>query len=639
MPQKILAGRAADPQLRGDLVQAKVDQVILSRAPARAFAEALAAGLKKTPIEVAVAYDGTCVTDAASNDATAANASFSVPSEMLAHGIQIAKAGIGYPAPVHLERFGFPARLALTDDPRLASLGGVGMLVLVTSPGQLAQALAQGSVWLRPPRSVQILLSGRTRPFVCARDVALELLRRGIDEIVRKIEAQYKAPVVLEFAGTSARLLNVSERSVLAGMAPLLGAQAGIFLSDEKTESYLRDQRRSKAHRTLFADQGAPCDHAISIDLGTVDPLLLDETGQVRAVRDLAGKPVHQVVLGGDTGVTLRDMLAAAQLLKSKRLPSRVDFLVAPPSRQVLEVLASTGALTDLAATGARIIEPDRRTMTGEMYPTPPGKLSIRTCDPEPRGTPFIVASAETVAYTVATGAIGDPRSFKRPVRVTVPRVLPTDDVLVVKERKAADPAGAKKTPIAPPAPVVWKAAVNLDIVKGVPKTAPAATEIALVLPTLEDIRAFAGRASELPGVRAIVGTFIPSGIAHTLAGFGVAVFTIDDLAGFEGVKSLALPAPSTWGEGVAVVAGKAKLTLTWTAIGNERPWMLAGTSRPAPVVGKARLRTRRFVTSTDVVSSPLPADLVVTSRRSRGFRRLRGLEGSRTAERRRSSP
>jgi aconitate hydratase len=590
MPQKILAGRAADPQLRGDLVQAKVDQVILSRAPARAFAEALAAGLKKTPIEVAVAYDGTCVTDAASNEATAASASFSAPSEMLAHGIQIAKAGIGYPAPVHLERFGFPARLALTDDPRLASLGGVGMLVLVTSPGQLAQALAQGSVWLRPPRSVQILLSGRTRPFVCARDVALELLRRGIDEIVRKIEAQYKAPVVLEFAGTSARLLNVSERSVLAGMAPLLGAQAGIFLSDEKTESYLRDQRRSKAHRTLFADQGAPCDHAISIDLGTVDPLLLDETGQVRAVRDLAGKPVHQVVLGGDTGVTLRDMLAAAQLLKSKRLPSRVDFLVAPPSRQVLEVLASTGALTDLAATGARIIEPDRRTMTGEMYPTPPGKLSIRTCDPEPRGTPFIVASAETVAYTVATGAIGDPRSFKRPVRVTVPRVLPTDDVLVVKERRAAEAPATKKTPVAPPAAVPWKAAVTLDLVKGLPKVAPAgAPEIALLLTTLDDLRAFAGRAIDYPQVRAIIGNFIPSGIAHSLAGLGIAVFSTEEIAALESVKSLALPAPSAWGEGVTATAGKTKVALTWTAIGNERPWMLAGTSRPAPVVGKSR--------------------------------------------------
>lgn len=592
MPQKILAGRAADPQLRGDLVQVKVDQVILSRAPARAFAEALAAGLKKTPVEVAVAYDGTCVTDARTNAAAAAGADVSVPAELPTHGLQIARPGIGYPGPVHLERFASPARLALTDDPRLASLGGVGMLVIVTSPGQLGQALAQGSVWLRPPRSVQILLSGRTRPFVCARDVALELLRRGIHDIVKTIEAQHKAPVVLEFAGQSARLLNVAERAVLASMAPLLGAQAGLFLSDEKTESYLRDQRRSKAHRTLFADQGAPCDHAISIDLATVDPLVLDEAGQVRAVRDLAGKQVHQVVLGGDTGTTLRDMLAAAALLKSKRVPSRLDLLVAPPSRQVLEVLAQSGALADLAATGARIIEPDRRSMIGEMYPAQPGKLSVRTCDPEPLSPGFVVASAETIAYTVATGAIGDPRAFKRPVRVTVPRALPTDDVLVVRERRAEATAAKKPAPPVPPPANGWKAAATLDLVEGVPAEAKSAAGTAVLLSTLDEVRGFAAKAQDLPGVRAAIATFWPSGITHALAGLGVAVFATDAAGrdALKGQKQLALPAPNGWTDGMSVAAGKGKATLTWAAVGTERAWTTGGTSRPAPVTGKSRL-------------------------------------------------
>ena len=105
----------------------------------------------------------------------------------------------------------------------------------------------------------------------------------------------------------------------------------------------------------------------------------------MRPVRDLAGKPVSQVILGGDSGATLRDMLAAAMLLKSKRVPPRLDFIVAPPSRQVLEVLGQAGALVDLIATGARIIEPDRRVVTGEMYPPAPGQLSLRTSDPEPR--------------------------------------------------------------------------------------------------------------------------------------------------------------------------------------------------------------------------------------------------------------
>ncbi len=119
------------------------------------------------------------------------------------------------------------------------------MLSLVVSAAQLGQALATGTAWVRPPRSVQIHLSGRVRPFVCARDVALELLRKNLDEIVRRIETEHRAPVVLEFAGPSARLLSVSERAVLCGIAPQVGA-AALFVSDEKTEVFLRDQRRSR---------------------------------------------------------------------------------------------------------------------------------------------------------------------------------------------------------------------------------------------------------------------------------------------------------------------------------------------------------------------------------------------------------
>jgi len=604
MPQKILAGRAADPQLRGDLVQVKVDQIILSRAPSRVLAEAIAAGMKKTTVEVAVAYDGTCVTDAASLADVEKGMPASVSPELPTFSVPIARPGIGFPGPVHLERFAAPARLALTDDPRLATVGGIGMLALVVSASQLGQALATGSFWVRPPRSVQIHLSGRVRPFVCARDVALELLRRGVDEIVRRIEREQKAPVVLEFAGPSARLLSVGERAVLCGIAPQVGAAAALFVSDEKTEVFLRDQRRSKAHRALTPDPGAPCEEVISVDLAAVDPLLMDETGTVRAVRDLAGKPVSQVVLGGDSGTTLRDMLAAALLLKSKRVPSRLDLLVAPPSRQVLEVLAQSGALVDLVATGARIIEPDRRVVTAEIYPPPAGGLSLRTADPEPRikGAPaFVVASAETLAYAVATGTVGDPRSFKRPVRVTVPRALPTDDVLILRDKKGEQLAG--KSAVAAPSPQPWKGALTLTVLEGVPgsfyapvtstSAAPAkpaedgaasADGIALVLSTFDEVRSVAERASELSGVRAVVAPFVPSAAVALLASEGIAVFSIDAAAleALRGQKSVALPPPDKWGDTVQAAAGPAKIDVAWLAIGTERTWTHAGTSRSA---------------------------------------------------------
>jgi aconitate hydratase len=376
---------------------------------------------------------------------------------------------VGFPAPVHIERFASPARLCVTDEPRLGGVGGIGMLSLVVPPASLAQALTRGTVRVRRPVSVQVLLSGRLRPFVCARDVSLELLRRGVGDVVRRVEQSRGAPVVLEFTGPSVRLLSVGERGVMATLGAHLGALASLFVSDERTEVFLRDQRRSKAHRALVPDPGAPCEEAVNVDLGAVDPLLLDPSGCVRAARDLAGEPVSQALLGGDSGATLRDLFAVATLLKSKRVPPRLDFLIAAPSRQMLEVLARAGAMTDLIATGARFLEPDARVASGDLYPSPPFGVALRTCDPGPRAgkrddgddgesgdkrdsrdsrdktaaggarNGAFVASPETLAYAVATGELGDPRGFKRPVRITLPRELPTDDVLVARKPVRGD--------------------------------------------------------------------------------------------------------------------------------------------------------------------------------------------------------
>lgn len=595
MAQKILAGRCPDPMLSGEMVQVKVDQIVLARAPLRAMAEAKEAGLKKTSAEVAIVYDGHCVGGPASKahvDEMAA-----ATGDILAHGVLIARPGVGFAGPVHLERFASPARLCVTDEPRLAGVGGIGMLTIVVSPGMLAQALAQGSILLRPPRSVQVLLSGRTRPFVCARDVALELIRRGLGEAVTRIEAQHQAPVVIEFAGPSARLLSVAERAVLAGLAPQLGAAGALFVSDERTEVFLRDQRRSKAHRALVPDAGAPCDEVLNVDLGAVDPLYMDEAGAVRSVRDVAGKPVTQVLLGGDSGTTLRDLFAAAALLKSKRVPPRVEFLLAVPSRQMLEVLASSGALTDLIATGARLIEPDARVMTGQLYPPAPGGLSARTTDLEPSPhapKPVAIASAETLAYAVATGEMGDPRNFKRPVRITIPRALPTDDVLVVRDRKGQGD-GAKKLAALVPAPAVpWKGAQTLEVVEGPGHVAngKAGAGLAVVCSNLDEVRELASRAVEIaPSVRAVLAPFIPSAAVSLFSGLGIAAIRVDPQAskGLKGQRTIALPAPAQWAEREPTVVslGAQKVGLTWLALGPERAWASAGTARPSPRAGR----------------------------------------------------
>jgi aconitate hydratase len=645
MTQKVLAARSGDPVTgtgtgattarAGELVTAVVDQVVLARSPMRVLGQALAEGMKRVPAEVAVAYESRCIGSRPSPAGD--DRSFSTPlpvAEMIGHGLVVARAGVGFPAPVHLERFASPARLCVTDEPRLAGVGGIGMLTLVVPTSSLAQALARGCVPVRMPVSVQVVLSGRLRPFVCARDVALELVRSGLGETVRRVEETRGAPVVLEFGGPSVRSLSVGERGVLAAVAPQFGAAAALFVSDERTEVFLRDQRRSKAHRVLFADAGAPDEETVHVDLSAVDPLILDDQGQVRVARDLAGGSVSQVLLGGDSGVTLRDLLAVAALLKSKRVPSRVDFLLSVPSRQMLEVLAAAGALTDLIATGARLIEPDARVVSGDLYgPQRPG-VAMQTSDHEPhagvaRGRSSVVASAETLAFAVATGEVGDPRSFKRPVRVTVPRVLPTDDVLVARKGERADPRTAAKRAERPePARALareglttvpaWRTAQTLELVDRFGLAAasdstahsPLRTEshiealqggsppldngigtgpgVAVVCATLDEVRDLALRAPEIAqSVRAVLAAYIPAPLVALLSAVGIAALRVDASAvdGLLEHRTVALPPPAQWPEGQAmtVVAGSAKIPVTWLAVADERAWATGGAKAAAP--------------------------------------------------------
>jgi aconitate hydratase len=300
------------------------------------------------------------------------------------------------------------------------------------SAADIAGALVTGKATIPVPVSIAVLFTGRLRPFASPRDVALELVRRGLADAVKRAHDKHRAPVVIEVSGPSVRFLSASERAQIAQVAPDVKAAAVLFPSDERTETYLRDQRRSKAHRALVLDQGAELAEVISLDLGAVDPLVRDESGAVRSVRDVAGTKVPTVIVGGDGGLTLRDLLACAALLKSKRVHDRTAFILAPPSRQILEVASRTGALADLVSVGARLCEPDLRVLDGRFYPG----TQLRTSNVEPGGPPAFVASVETCAFAITHGEIGDPRGFKRPVRVTVPRELPTEDVLIVRKAK-----------------------------------------------------------------------------------------------------------------------------------------------------------------------------------------------------------
>jgi aconitate hydratase len=306
-----------------------------------------------------------------------------------------------------------------------------------------------------------------------------------------------------------------------------------------------------------------------------------------------------------------------------------VDFLLAVPSRQMLEVLAAAGALTDLIATGARLIEPDARVVSGELYGIQRAGVALQTSDPEPRcgaaRARSFVASAETLAFAVATGEVGDPRSFKRPVRVTVPRALPTDDVLVARK---AERAGSKRAERPEPARAlsregvttfpVWKTAQTLELVgrSGVVPADPSEPDsalrteshidgltdgnpqserepssrgpgLAVVCGTLDEVRDLASRAQEIAhSVRAVLAPYIPGSLVALLSAVGIAALRVDAsaLSALVGQKTIVLPPPAQWPERQAttVAAGSAKVPVTWLALADERAWATGG-GKPAP--------------------------------------------------------
>jgi aconitate hydratase len=305
-------------------------------------------------------------------------------------------------------------------------------------------------------------------------------------------------------------------------------------------------------------------------------------------VRDLEGEPVRQAVLGGDTGVPLREMLVAAALLKSKRVPSDLDFLVACASRQTMEVLAHSGALVDLIATGARLVEPDHRLLSGQLYGPPREGLSIRTYDPEPgqaEGAGFVIASAETLAYAVASGHIGDPRGFKRPVRITVPRALPTEDVLVVrkqrsKKKKKRNAEGKGPSSVAPAACLAtWCKAEPLGVVTclRIP-TEPSA----FVAGNLHEVGWFARRASSVvPALKVVVAPFVPSGWVTLFSTCGILSLhaTEGQLSRLQKAKALTVTSPERWQDCVPIDVDGETLELRWSATPEERHWAVHGTS------------------------------------------------------------
>ncbi len=368
-------------------------------------------------------------------------------------GLYYSKIGGGICHQVNLERFSVPGQTLLGADSHTTTGGAVGELAIGAGGLDVAVAMGGWPFYLPMPAIMKIELTGRLKPWSRAKDVALEVLRR--------LTVSGGRGRILEFAGPGLDSLSVTERATIANMSIETGAITAVFPSDEVTRKFLARQGREGDFTPLAADDHAAYDEEISIDLSAVDPLVAapHSPDNVRPVSELAGLKVDQVAIGSCTNSSFEDLMTVAAILKGQKIPAHVSLVIAPGSRQVFQELADRGALADLIAAGARIMEVACGFCNGVGQAPRSGGVSLRTSNRNFKGRSgtananLYLVSPETAAVSAMRGELTDPRTWGGPIVITPPERFVLDDSLIV-----------------PPAPESEAAAV--EIVRG-PNIAP----------------------------------------------------------------------------------------------------------------------------------------------------------------------
>ncbi|MEK6713908.1 MAG: aconitate hydratase [Nitrospirota bacterium] len=348
-------------------------------------------------------------------------------------GIYFSRPGNGICHQVHLERFGVPGKTLLGSDSHTPTCGGIGMIAI--GAGGLDVALAMGGepFNLNMPKVVNVKLSGKLQPFVSAKDVILELLRR--------LTVKGGVGKIYEYTGEGIKTLSVPERATITNMGAELGATTSVFPSDEVTKAFLKAEGRENAWKELVPDADASYDEVIEINLNELEPMIAKPhmPDQVVKVKEVAGIPVQQVAIGSCTNSSYKDIMTVAAMLKGKTVHPGVSLGFSPGSRQVLNMIARTGALTDLIAAGARLLESACGPCIGMGFAPPTGAVTVRTFNRNFEGrsgtkdASVYLASPEVAAACAITGKITDPRDLGlQPINVAMPEKFQIDDTMII---------------------------------------------------------------------------------------------------------------------------------------------------------------------------------------------------------------
>lgn len=348
------------------------------------------------------------------------------------HGIRFSKPGNGVCHQVHIERFGVPGDTLLGSDSHTPTCGGIGMLAIGAGGLDVAVAMGGGPYYLSMPKMTQVILKGKLAPWATAKDIILEVLRvmtvkGGVGKIV-------------EYAGDGIAYLSVPERATITNMGAELGATTSIFPSDEVTLAFLEAQGRASDYVPLAADSDAVYDEVIDIDLSTLSPMVAKPhmPDNVVKVSEIEGLTVDQVCIGSCTNSSLMDMLKVAALLKGKTVHTDVSLVIAPGSKQVFNMLAACGALADMIAAGARILECSCGPCIGMGQSPRTDAVSLRTNNRNfyaRSGTAsanVYLVSPEVATLAAIEGKVINPIKCGQPPVITMPDSFMINDNLVI---------------------------------------------------------------------------------------------------------------------------------------------------------------------------------------------------------------
>jgi len=328
------------------------------------------------------------------------------------YGILFSKPGNGICHQLHLERLTRPGWTLLGGDSHTPTAGAVAMLAIGAGGLDVAVAMAGGPFFLIYPRVVRVNLQGALQPWVTAKDVILELLK--------KLTTKGNVGTVIEYGGPGIANLSVPERATLTNMGAELGVTTSMFPSDQVTREFFRAQGREDEWMELLPDPDARYDRTVDLDLGSIEPniALPHSPDNVRKIKEVEGIPVDQVLIGSCTNSSYKDLMITAALLKGRKVHPTVSFGVTAGTRQVLRMIAAKGALTDIIDSGARILESVCGFCVGYGQSPHSGAVSVRTNNRNYEGrcgtkdARVYLVSPESAVAAALTGKITDPRDL-----------------------------------------------------------------------------------------------------------------------------------------------------------------------------------------------------------------------------------